>query len=138
MVIGQINNGLSEGDKFWEGEKLRIFAWSGEYSVAFIFKELDDCERFYKRAGAPEVRGRFSWSDPLFVGGPKLLRVNKDASFDQCLRTQVFYNLRQEIVEHLVKMESGSLRTWRSLIVVLRGLCSSRLARRSTISSGWM
>ena len=104
MVIDQINTGLGEGEKFCVGDGLRILAWNGEYSVAFIFKELSDCERFYKRAGAPEVRGRFTWCDPISTGGPRLLRVNKDASFDQRLRTQVFYNLRLEIVAHLEEM----------------------------------
>ena len=42
MVISQINTGLGEGDKFCVGEKLRILAWNGEFSVALIFKELGD------------------------------------------------------------------------------------------------
>ena len=98
---GEDTNIRGERDKFCEGEKLRTLAWNGEYSVALIVNELDECERFYKRAGAPEVRGRFEWNDPLCIDGPKLLRVNKDASFDQRLRTQVFYNLRKEIIAHL-------------------------------------
>ena len=102
MVISQINTGLGEGDKFCVGEKLRILAWNGESSVALIFSDLGDCERFYKRAGAPEARGRFEWSDPICIDGPKLLRVNKDVSFDQRLRSQVFYkNLRKEVFAHL-------------------------------------
>ena len=47
------------------------------------------------------MRGRFEWSDPICIDGPKLPRVNKDASFDQRLRSQVFYNLRKEVVAHL-------------------------------------
>ena len=47
------------------------------------------------------MKGRFEWADPICTEGPKLLRVNKDASFDQRLRSQVFYNLRREVVAHL-------------------------------------
>ena len=98
MVISQINIGLGERGKFCEGGKLRILAWSGEYCVALIFSDPDEYERFYKRSGALEVKGRFEWFDPISTEGPKLLRVNKDASFDQRLRSQMFYNLRREFV----------------------------------------
>ena len=47
------------------------------------------------------MKGRFEWVDPICTEGPKLLRVNKDAPFDQRLRSQVFYNLRKEVVAHL-------------------------------------
>lgn len=43
MVISQMNTGLSERDKFCEGEKLRIVAWSGGFSVALIFSDPDEC-----------------------------------------------------------------------------------------------
>ena len=47
------------------------------------------------------MRGTFEWSDPICTDGPELLRVNKDASFDQRLGSQVFYHLRKEVVAHL-------------------------------------
>ena len=53
MVISQINTGLGERDKFCEGEKLRILAWSGEFSVALIFSDPDEFERFYLRGRVP-------------------------------------------------------------------------------------
>ena len=101
MVISQMNTGLGERDKFCEGERLRILAWSGEYCVALIFSDPGEYERFYKRSGAPEVKERFEWVDPISTEGSKLLWVHKDASFDQRLRSQVFYNIRREVVAHL-------------------------------------
>ena len=95
--------------KFCEGDRLRILAWNGEYSVALVFSDSADYERFYKRSGSSEVKGRFEWEDPIGTDGPKLLRVHKDASFDQRLRSQVFYNLRKEVVAHL-----GSMKVWDS------------------------
>ena len=44
------------------------------------------------------MKGRFEWVGPISTEGPKMLRVHKDASFDQRLRSQVFYNLRKEVV----------------------------------------
>ena len=101
IVISKMNTGLSERDKFCVGEGLRILAWNGEYSVALVFSNSADFERFYRRSGSTEVKGRFLWEDPLSTEGPKVLRVHKDASFDQRLRSQVFYNLRKEVVAHL-------------------------------------
>ena len=103
MVISKMNTGLSERDKFCVGEGLRILAWNGEYSVALVFGDSADYERFYRRSGSAEVKGRFLWEDPLCTEGPKVLRVHKDASFDQRLRSQVFYNLRKEVVAHLTE-----------------------------------
>ena len=101
MVISQMNTGLGEKDKFCEGEKFRIVAWSGEFSVALVFGDPDECERFYKRSGASEVKGMLEWVDPIGTEGPRVLRVHKDASFDQRLKSQVFYNLRKEAAAHL-------------------------------------
>ena len=101
MVISQMNTGLSERDKFREGEKLRALAWNGEYCVALIFSDPDEYERFSKRSGSSEVKGRFEWVDPIGTEGPKLLRVHKDASFDQRLRSQVLHSLRKEVAAHL-------------------------------------
>lgn len=109
MVISQMNIGLGERDKFFERGKLRVLAWNGEYSVALIFSDPDEHERFYKRSGSAEVKGRFEWVDPIGTEGPKLLRVYKDASFDQRLRSQVFYNLRKEVAAHL-----DSKKVWNS------------------------
>ena len=105
MVISKMNTGLGESDKFCEGDQLKILAWNGEYSVALVFSDSADYERFYRRSGSTEVKGRFEWEDPLCTEGPKLLRVHKDASFDQRLRSQVFYNLRKEVVAHLSSMK---------------------------------
>ena len=52
IVISKMNTGLSERDKFCVGEGLRILAWSGEYSVALVFGDSADYERFYKRSGS--------------------------------------------------------------------------------------
>ena len=101
MVISQMNIGLRERDKFCEGERLRVLAWNGEYSVALIFSDPDEHDRFYRRSGSTEVKGRFEWVDPIGTEGPKMLRVYKDAPFDQRLRSQVFYNLRKEVAAHL-------------------------------------
>ena len=107
MVISQMNTGLGERDKFCEGEKLRILAWRGEYCVALVFGDPDGYERFYKRSGAPEVKGRFEFVDPISTEGPKMLRVHKDASFDQGLRSQVVHNLCREVVALL-----GAKKVW--------------------------
>ena len=101
MVISQMNTGLSERDKFFEGGKLRVLAWNGEYPAALIFSDPDEHERFYKRSGSAEVKGRLEWVDPIGTEGPQLLRVYKDALFDQRSRSQVFYNLRKEVAAHL-------------------------------------
>ena len=66
-----------------------------------IFSDPDEYERFYKRPGASEVKGRFEWVDPIGTEGPELFRVHRDASFDQRLRSQVFYDLRKEVAAHL-------------------------------------
>ena len=109
MVISKMNTGLGESDKFCEGDRLKILAWNGEYSVALVFSDSADYERFYKRSGSSEVKGRFEWEDPIGTEGPKLLRVHRDASFDQRLRSQVFYNLRKEVAAHL-----DSKKVWNS------------------------
>ena len=101
MVISQMNTGLGERDKFREGDKLRVVAWNGEFSVAPIFDDHGECERFYKRSGAPEVNGRFDWVGPIGTEGPRVPRVHKDASFDQRLMSLVFYNLRKQVAAHL-------------------------------------
>ena len=109
MVISQMNTGLSERDKFFEGGKLRVLAWNGEYPAALIFSDPDEHERFYKRSGSAEVKGRLEWVDPIGTEGPQLLRVYKDALFDQRSRSQVFYNLRKEVAAHL-----DSKKVWNS------------------------
>ena len=109
MVISQMDTGLGERDKFCEGGKLRVLAWNCEFSVALIFSDLDEHERCYKRSGSVEVKGRFELVDHIGTEGPKLFKVYKDASFDQRLGSQVFYNLREEVAAHL-----DSKKVWNS------------------------
>ena len=55
------------------------------------------------------MKGRFGWVDIIGTGGPQLLKVYRDAAFDQRFRSQVFYNLRQEVAAHL-----DSKKAWNS------------------------
>ena len=65
MVISQMNTGLSERDNLSEGESLRALAWDGEYSVALVFSDPDEHERFYGRSGSTGVKGGLNWLVPL-------------------------------------------------------------------------
>ena len=69
----------------------KVYGWNLDMSAALVFHGAAEAERFYQRA--KEIR--YVWDDD--VAGSRLLRVTKDASFDQRLRGQVFHNLEEEL-----------------------------------------
>jgi len=89
LYVAMVNDELKlEGDDRF---KPNVYAWSLELSASLVFGSDEEAEDFYVRCKGM----MFRWNDT--VQGQVKLRITKDASFDQRLRNQVYWNLGDEV-----------------------------------------
>ena len=99
LVLACVNLG-HEGDERFSPKEL-IF--NNEMASSLAFKDGDDAEAFFKRYR--DGRELVTWVDTLggHSDGRRVLRVERDATFDQRLRGQVYYHLKQHTANLLSK-----------------------------------
>ena len=101
--VKQVNEDSGTLERF----QPKAYGWNLEMSASLVFSGgAAEAERFFQRAR--EVR--YVWDDD--VAGSRLLRVTKDASFDQRLRGQVFHNLEEELKAVLRDKNLMSDKVW--------------------------
>ena len=78
--------------------KPKVFAWNLEIAASLVFSDGGDAQAFYKASEGVV----FTWTDELEgKEHNRQLRIVKDASFDQRCRGQVYYHLRNKLIEML-------------------------------------
>ena len=80
----------------------RVFGLNGDMSAGVLFDTVDEAVCFFKASKGVEV----PFGDSK--GGEVKLRAVRDSSFNDRLRNQVYWNLREETVEVLSKKTKWS------------------------------
>ena len=75
----------------------RVFGLNGDMSAGLLFDTVEEAVCFFKAAKGVELAFKDS------KGGEVMLRAVRDSSFNERLRNQVYWNLREETVEVLSK-----------------------------------
>ena len=99
LVLACVNSGLERDEEFSPKELI----FNNEMASSLAFKDEDDAEAFLKRYR--DGREAVEWVDPLggHSDGVRVLRVERDATFDQRLRGQAYFHLEQHTANLLSK-----------------------------------
>lgn len=73
------------------------YAWNLEMAASIVFQTKEEAEDFRKLYET----NKYPWTDP--IEGEKVLRVTRDASFDQRLWNQVYFHVRGGLKRLLVE-----------------------------------